>query len=102
MVFNMEVNSIYECQNKEQLTKYYHSALGSHPKTTLIEAANAKYLRGCKGLDATAIRKYIDVEEATEMGHMNQIQQGYRSTTKVSNKGWPSKLVAAIQVGSRA
>ena len=70
MFFNMEVNSIYECQNKEQLTKYYHSALESHPKITLIEAANSKYLRGCKVLDATAIRKYIDVLEATEMGHM--------------------------------
>ena len=32
MVFNMEVNSIYEYQNKEQLTQYYHAALGSHPK----------------------------------------------------------------------
>ena len=27
------VASVYECKNKEQLTKYYHSRLGSHPKT---------------------------------------------------------------------
>ena len=33
------VHSIYECDNKEQLIKYKHSSLGSHPKTTLISAA---------------------------------------------------------------
>ena len=35
------VNSIYECNNKEQLIKYMHASLWSHPKTTLITAANA-------------------------------------------------------------
>ena len=40
------VASVYECENKEQLTKYYHSSLGSHPKTTLISAAKSGYLRG--------------------------------------------------------
>jgi hypothetical protein len=33
-------------------------------------------------------------EEATEMGHMKQIQQGVRSTTKKSNRGRPSKEAA--------
>ena len=44
MVFQAEVNSIYECENKEQLTKYYHASLGSHPKAILIEAENSNYL----------------------------------------------------------
>ena len=39
-------NSIYECENKEQLIKYYHASIGSHPKTTLIAATNAGYLKG--------------------------------------------------------
>ena len=64
---------IHECENKEQLTKCCHVSLGSHPKATLIEAANANHLQGCPGLDATAIRKYIAVEDAAEMGHMKQI-----------------------------
>ena len=90
--FQAEANSIYECENKEQLTKYYHASLGSHPKATLIEAANSNYLRGCPGLDATAIRKFIAVEDATEMGHMKQVQQGVRSTTTNSNRGRPAKI----------
>ena len=65
----------------QQLINYYHASLGSHPKTTLIKAAKAGYLKGCPGLTAEAIRKYISVEDATEMGHMKQTQQGKDSTT---------------------
>jgi hypothetical protein len=101
MVFHAEINSIYECENKEQLTKYYHASLGSHPKATLIEAANANYLRGCPGLDATAIRKYIAVEDATEMGHMKQIQKGVRSTTTKSKRGRPAKNVTAREAANQ-
>ena len=68
--------SIYECYNKEQLIKYYHAILGSHPKTTLIAAANEGYLTGCPGLTASAISKFIVIEYATEMGHMKQLQKG--------------------------
>ena len=59
------VNSIYECTNKEQLIKYYHTSLGSHPKTTLIEAAKAGCLKGCPIMDAQSISKFIGVEEMT-------------------------------------
>ena len=34
------VLSVYECEIKQQMIKYYHASLGSHPKRTLIEAAN--------------------------------------------------------------
>ena len=43
---NYHVYLIYYFSNKEQLIKYYHASLGSHPKTTLIAAANAGYLKG--------------------------------------------------------
>ena len=76
------VNSIYECQNKEQLMKYYHASLGSHPKSTLSNAASAGYLQGCPGLTQQAINKFIMVEDATEMGHMKKTPAGARSTTK--------------------
>ena len=33
------VNLICECSGAEELTKYYHAALGSHHKSTLIAAA---------------------------------------------------------------
>ena len=86
------INSIYECTNKEQLIKYYHASLGSHPQTTLIKAAKAGYLKGCPGMDAQAIIKFIGVEEATHMGHMKQTQQGIKSTTIKSRCGRLAKI----------
>ena len=59
------VHSVYECNNKEQLIKCYHSSLGSHPKTTLISAAKSGYLRGLPGFNLKVIRKCIGIKEAT-------------------------------------
>ena len=87
MVFNAEINSIYKCENKEQPVKYFHTSLGSHPKVTLIAAADVGYLRGCPGIDANSIRKYIGIEDAILMGHMKQVQKGVRSTIKSSDRG---------------
>ena len=87
------VLSVYECENKQQLIKYYHASLGSHPKRTLIEAANAGYLKGCPGLTAAEIRKYVSVEDATEMVHMKQKHQGTQSTTNRSRQGRPSQHI---------
>ena len=53
------INSIYECENKQQLMKYYHASLGSHTRHTLYTAAKAGYLQGCPGLTPEAINKYI-------------------------------------------
>ena len=64
------VLSVYEFENKQKMIKYYHASLGSHPKRTLIEAANAGYLKGCPILTASEISKYVSVEDATEMGQM--------------------------------
>ena len=85
------VNSIYECQNREQLTKYFHSSLGSHVKSTLQSAARAGYLQGCPGFDLDAINKYIAVEDATEMGHMTKTPAGVQSTTTASKRGKTAK-----------
>ena len=76
---------VYECNNKEQLTKYYHSSLGSHPKSTLISAAKSGYLRGLPGFNAKSISKFIGVEDTTEMGHLRQTQKGVKSTSIKSN-----------------
>ena len=102
IIFSAEVNAIYECENLEQLTKYFHAALCSHPKSTLIAAANEGYLRGCPGFTAAAIRRFIGVEVATECGHMRQIQQGTRSTTTKSNRGRPSKTAREEEIQAAA
>lgn len=93
MVFSAEINAIYECKNQEQLIKYFHASLCSHPQSTLITAADKGCLQGCPGLTAAAIRKHIGVETAMECGHMKQIQKGTRSTTKTSNRGRPAKTL---------
>ena len=85
------VLSVYECENKQQLIKYYPASLVSHPKRTLIEAANAGYLKGFPGLTAAEIGKYVSVEDATETGHMKQQQQGTQSTTNRSKRGISSQ-----------
>ena len=64
------VKSMYECQNRDQLIKYYHASLGSHVKSTLQAAARDGYLQGCPCLDLDSINKYVAVEDATEMVHM--------------------------------
>ena len=92
-----QVTSIYECDNKKQLTNYYHVSLGSHPMTTLVAAAKSGFLRGCPGFNAKAISKFIGVEEATEMGHMRQLQKGKGSTTTKSKGGRPKKDIADIE-----
>ena len=38
---NATINALYECDNKRELIKYYHAALGSYPKTILMAAAKA-------------------------------------------------------------
>ena len=44
VMVNWSINSIYKCQNKQELVKYYHSSLGLHPKSTLDVAARESYL----------------------------------------------------------
>ena len=85
------VLSVYECENKQQLIKYYHASLGSHPKRALIEAANTGYLKGCLGLTEAEISKYVSVEDARDMGHMKQKQHGTQSTTNRSRRGISSQ-----------
>ena len=52
----------------------------------------------CPSLEAKAIRKYIAVEDTTEMGHMKHIQKGVKSTTTKSRCGRPSKLMQPTEL----
>ena len=60
IIFTAEVNAIYECENLEQLTHYFHASLGSHNKRTLIVAADTGYLQGCSGFTAA---KFLQMDE---------------------------------------
>ena len=67
---NESLSTLYQCGNMRELVLYLHACLCSHPKSTLIAAAKAGYLKGFPGLTADAISKYIKIEHATEAGHM--------------------------------
>ena len=75
-----QANNLYECQNTNQLIKFYHSALFSPTAQTWIAAIDAGYFRGWPGLTSALVRKHIQVIDATVKGHMNQRRQGLRST----------------------
>ena len=85
----LSVNLIYECSGAEELTKYYHAALRSHPKNTLIAAAKTGYLKGFQGFTQERISKFIKIEEGTEAGHLRKTPAGTRSTTTQSKHGRP-------------
>ena len=61
--FHWSANSVYECKNKGQLIKYYHAVLYSHPETTLVAAAKARYLEGLNlhgnGTHAPAFKRHL-------------------------------------------
>ena len=74
--------------------------LGSHLKTTLIAAAKRNFLRGCPGFNVKAISKFIGTKEATEMGHMRQLQKRKGSTTTKSKRDWPNNAIAATEISA--
>ena len=60
LAIQWSVNAIYECSRVEKLTKFYHAALGLHPKSTLIAAAKVRHLKGFPGLTQERISKFKD------------------------------------------
>ena len=63
-----------------------------------MAAAKAGYLNGFPGLTVEAIRKYVEVEDATAAGHMRATPAGARSSTKPSARGRPkSKSDAEVE-----
>ena len=87
MAIGYSANNIYKCQNKQHLIKYYHAALGSHPKQKLAAAAKKGYLKGLPRLATEAINKFIGIEDATERGYMRELPSGTRFTAKQTNRG---------------
>ena len=77
-------NSLYECSNTHKLIHFYYACLNFPVKSTLILAIKAGYLKGFPGLTVDRVRRHIDVDAASERGHMDQVRQGQRSTRRAS------------------
>ena len=79
-------NSIYECDNTNQLIQFYHATMGHPVISTWCKAIDAGYFRGWPGLTSKRVRRFIKVSEPTEMGHMDQRRIGIRSTKPTINE----------------
>ena len=81
------VNLVYECENKEQLIKYYHVSLGYTQNThSMPRPRQANCKSALAYLSPEAINRFISVEDTTEMDHMRATPAGKQSTTKTRSK----------------
>jgi hypothetical protein len=74
--------NVYELHNTGALVNYLHKSLFSPTKSALLQAVKNGHLVTWPGLIEDAIHKHLKLTPATAMGHMNQIRQNIRSTSK--------------------
>jgi hypothetical protein len=74
--------NVYELRNTGALVNYLHKALFSPTKSALFQAVKNGHLTTWPGLAEKAINKHLKLMPATAMGHMSQIHQIIRSTSK--------------------
>jgi hypothetical protein len=72
---------LYDCDNTQQLIRFYHACLFSPVVSTLINAINKGYLKGFLSLTSQQIHHHIKINNAMEKGHMDQSHQGQCSTS---------------------
>jgi hypothetical protein len=73
-------HSLYNCDNTQQLTRFYHACLFLPVVSTLTNAINKGYLKGFPGHTAQCVCHHVQINDATEKGHMDQTRQGQCST----------------------
>jgi hypothetical protein len=75
-------HSLHNCDNTQQLTRFYHACLFSPVKSTLIKAIDRGYFKGFPGLTSKRVQWHITINDATKKGHLDQTRQGQRSTSR--------------------
>ena len=73
-------NNVYQLTRKKDLVQYMHAACFSPVPTTWCAAINAGSFNTWPGLTAELVRLHLPKSIATIKGHMQQVQQGLRST----------------------
>ena len=53
------INSIYECDNTEEIIRYYHAAFFSPTKHRMLAAEKLGYFRGFPGLTRKEINNHL-------------------------------------------
>jgi hypothetical protein len=75
-------NNVCELRSTGALVNYLHKAMFSTIKSALLRAVKKGHITTWPGLTEAAINNHLKTTPATAMGHMNQIHQNIRSTTK--------------------
>jgi hypothetical protein len=73
------MHSLYDCNNAQQLTHFYHACLFLPVVSTLTTAINKGYVKGFPGLTAQRTCHHVQINDVTKKGHMNQTCQGQGS-----------------------
>jgi hypothetical protein len=77
-------NNVNELRNTGSLLNYLHKDMFSPTKSALLQAVKNVHLITWLGLTEQAINKHLKLTPATAMGHMNQLRQNIRYTSKNS------------------
>jgi hypothetical protein len=83
-------NNVYELHNTGTLVHYLHKALFSPTKSAMLQAVKDGHLITWPGLTEDAINKNLKLTPDTAMGHMNQLRQNIRSTSKATIEKQPT------------
>jgi hypothetical protein len=75
-------NNVYELRNTGALVHYLHKSIFSPSKSAMLQAVKHRHLITWPGLTEDAINKHLKLTPATAMGHMDQMRQNKRSTSK--------------------
>jgi hypothetical protein len=70
------VHILYNCNNMQQQTHFYHTCLILPVVSTLTNGINKGYLKGFYGLTAQRVQCHIQINNSTTKGHMDQSRQG--------------------------
>ena len=73
-------NSIYDCENTNQLVQVYHTIMGVPATSMWYKVIDAWYFKRWLGLTTKCVCRFIKVVDETNMGHMDQRRVGIRST----------------------
>ena len=75
-------NNVYEYKKKKDIVTYLHKAAFSPVKSTWLRAIQAGFYTTWPGLTPELVDKHLDKSTNIVKGHLRQIQQNLRSTSK--------------------
>ena len=77
-------NNVYDHKKKADIVHYLHRAAFSPVKSTWIRAIQAGFYSTWPHLTVDMVEKHLTKSQATVKGHLRQIRQNLRSTSKTA------------------